>query len=148
MKKEYFAIGIIGLFVLGHVLDYAAGPLSIVIKSPFEFTQPEIISRFPFTAVSILIKTIALFSTHLLLFSFVEKKYLAKGLVLLFIAGLFELYAIQQLATGMTMIPIQWTLALTVTGLLLLIPALIFLVLGLISIVLSKSLQNSEKDEA
>lgn len=142
MKKEFIAVGIIGLFILGHVLDYAAGPVSIVIKSPFEFTSPDIVSRFPFTAVSIVIKTVALFSTFLLLFSFIQKKLFVKGLVLIFIAGLFELYAIQQLATGMMMVPIQWILALASTGLTLLVPAIIFLILGTISMVLEKTIQR------
>jgi hypothetical protein len=148
MKKEYLAVGIIALFLLGHALDYVAGPVNIVLRSPFEFTQGDLLSRYPFTTVSIIIKTIALFSTFLLVFSLIEKKLLAKGLILLFIAALFELYAIQQLATGVMMIPIQWILTLSLTGIILLLPAVLFIVFGVIALLLEKTIKNdSETDE-
>lgn len=146
MKKEYIAVAIIGLFILGHVLDYAAGPVSIVLKSPFEFVNPDLLSRYPFTTVSIIIKTIALFSAILLVFSFFRKKLLSKGVLLLFIAAMFELYSIQQMATGMALIPIQWTLTLTATGILLLLPTVLFFLLGVFHAIINKTLKNDEEE--
>ena len=95
MKKEYLAAIILGLFLLAYIFDTIAGPVSFVLKSPFEFLQGDLLSRYPFTTVSIVIKTIALFSSILLVFSMFEKKQLTKGLVMFFIAAMFELYSIQ-----------------------------------------------------
>lgn len=147
MKKEFIAIGILGLFILGYVLDYVAGPISIVIKSPLEFLDPTVLSRFPFTTVSIGIKTLALFSAIILIFSFAKKKFLLKSVLILFVAALFELYSIQQLATGMMIIPIQWTLTLSSTGLLLLIPAVIYFLIGIIHLLINKTLKSDSVSE-
>ncbi|KKQ25049.1 MAG: hypothetical protein US40_C0004G0087 [Candidatus Roizmanbacteria bacterium GW2011_GWC2_37_13] len=141
MKKEYLAAIILGLFLLAYIFDTIAGPVSFVLKSPFEFLQGDLLSRYPFTTVSIVIKTIALFSSILLVFSMFEKKQLTKGLVMFFIAAMFELYSIQQLATGSNLIPVVWTMTLTATGLLLIIPSLIYIVLGLVFLVIDKTIK-------
>jgi len=141
MKKVYVAIGILGLFILGYVLDYVAGPVAISINSPLLFLDQTILSRYPFTTVSIAIKTVALFLSLILLFSFIEKAYLVKGTVMLFIAALFELYSIQQLATGAMMIPIQWILTLTFTGVTLLIPTVVYFIIGIISSLYDKAVK-------
>ena len=141
MKKEYLAAIILGLFLLAYIFDTIAGPVSFVLKSPFEFLQGDLLSRYPFTAVSITIKTIALFSSIILVFSMFEKKQLGKGLVMFFIAAMFELYSIQQLATGSNLIPVVWTMTLTATGLLLIIPSLIYIVLGLVFLVIDKTIK-------
>jgi len=147
MKKEYIAVAILGLFILGYAFDSVAGPVGIVLKSPYDVVNPDLLSRYPFTMVSIVIKTIALFSSFLLFFSFFQKKLLLKGVLLFFIAAMFELYSIQQLATGMMLIPIQWTLTLTATGLLLFIPALLYLLLGFIYLLINKTLKINDDDE-
>ncbi len=147
MKKEYIAVAVLGLFVLGYVLDSVAGPVNLVLKSPFEFVNADVLSRVPFTAVSIVIKTIALFSGILLIFSFLQKKLLLKGVIIFFIAALFELYTIQQLAGGLTLIPIQWTLTLAATGLLLVVPAIIFFILGLFYLIIDKTLKSGDDEE-
>lgn len=146
MKKEYVAVGILGLFILGYVLDYVAGPVGIVINSPLLFLDRAILSRYPFTTVSIAIKTIALFLTLILVFSLVEKAYMMKGAVMLFIAALFELYSIQQLATGAMMIPIQWILTLTFTGVTLLVPTIIYFIIGIISSLYRKAVKPKNEN--
>lgn len=149
MKKEYIAASILGLFILAYVFDSIAGPVGIALQSPFDYVNPNLLSRYPFTTVSIIIRTIALFSSILLLFSFFKKKLLTKGLIMFFIAAMFVLYSIQQLATGLEFIPIQWTMALTWSGLFLIIPSIIFIILGLIFTAIDKTLKpkNEEKEE-
>ncbi|KKP67906.1 MAG: hypothetical protein UR68_C0020G0016 [Candidatus Roizmanbacteria bacterium GW2011_GWA2_35_19] len=148
MKKEYVAVGILGLFLLGYVFDYVSGSINIVLKSPFDYVNPDLLSRYPFTTVSIIIKTLALFSTILLVLSFFKKKLVVKGLVILFIAAMFVLYSIQQLATGLTLIPIEWTMTLTWTGLLLVAPALIYIIVGIIYLAIDKAFKTTSQDEA
>lgn len=144
MKKEYIAVTILGLFILGYVFDYVAGPVAIVLKSPYDYVNPDLLSRYPFTTVSIIIKTIALFSSILLIFTFFKKKLLIKGAFIFFIAAMFELYSIQQLATGGTLIPIQWTMTLTWTGLLLIPVAFVLSIIGLILLIIDKTLKNED----
>jgi hypothetical protein len=138
MKKEYFAGAILGLFVFGYVLDYFAGPLRLTLTSPYAFFTSELLNQYPFTAVSILIKTIAVAAGFVLIFSFFERQYFVKAVVLFCVAGLFELYAIQQVRSGAMMIPLQWILALTASGVVLLIPTLIFLILGIVYLLIGK----------
>lgn len=138
MKKEFVALGILGLFIFGYVLDYLAGPLSLVIKSPFAFFTTEMLTKYPFTAVSIFIKTLALALSTLLVFSFFEKKLLTKSLILFILAALLELYSIQALASGTMLIQLQWILALTASGLVLLGLAVLFLVLGIVALIIEK----------
>ncbi|MBI5126897.1 hypothetical protein HZA76_00360 [Candidatus Roizmanbacteria bacterium] len=147
MKKEYSAVAILGLFILAYVFDSVAGPVTILLKSPFDYVNPDLLSRYPFTTVSIMIRTVALFSSVLLIFSFFQKKLLTKGLIIFFIAAMFVLYAIQELATGLEFIPIQWTMALTWTGLLLVIPSFIFIFLGLIYVAIDRTLKPAGEDE-
>jgi len=142
MKKEHIAAIILGLFLLGYIFDYVSGPVNIVLKSPFDYINPDLLSRYPFTTVSIIIKTIALFSTFMLLLSFFQKKLLEKGIGLLFVAAMFILYSIQQLATGLNLIPIQWTMALTWTGILLIPPSIILIILGIIFLIIDKTFKN------
>lgn len=147
MKKEYIAAAVVFLFILSYVFDSIAGPVSILLKSPFEYLSGDLLSRYPFTTVSIVIKTIALFATILLVFSFFKKKLLLKGLILFFIAAMFELYTIQQLATGSNLIPIQWTITLTATGLLLIIPTVVYILLGVFYLVIDKTFKGDEDSE-
>lgn len=146
MKKEYVAVVVLVLFILAYVFDSIAGPVSILLKSPFDYINPDLLSRYPFTTVSIVIRTIALFSTLLLILSFFEKKFLQKGLVIFFIAAMFILYAIQELATDSKLIPIQWTMALTWTGLLLIVPSVIFIFLGFIFMVIDKTIKPTKEE--
>ncbi len=146
MKKEYTAVAILIMFILAYVFDSIAGPVNILLKSPFDYVNPDLLSRYPFTTVSIVIRTIALFSSILLVFSFFSKKTLQKGLTMLFIAAMFVLYAIQELASGIELIPIQWTMALTWTGLLLVIPSIIMIILGLIFTAIDKTLKPANEE--
>lgn len=131
MKKEYIGVTICALFLLSYVLDYLAGPFTLTVTNPFLFIQQHL-SVYPFTAAGIGIKTLGLLLSMILITLFIEKKYFVRALVVFFTATLFEFYAIQQLATGQQLIPIQWTLALSYTGVLLLLLTIIYIIIGIV----------------
>ena len=138
MKKEHIAVVILGLFIFGYVLDFVAGPIHLSLDSPFTFLTSAILSQYPFTAVSVVIKTFALSLSFLLIFSFIEKKFFTKGTVLFCAAALLELYSIQQLGSGILIVPIQWILTFSATGLLLLVPTSVFVCLGIFHLLMGK----------
>lgn len=146
MKKEYLAIFAAALFILGYVLDILAGSLSVTLKNPFDFLKPTYLNTYPFTTVSIAMKSVALFTGILLTLTFIEKKYLAKGVFLLFLAAMMELYSIQQIATHGNLIPLVWSIALAFTGVFLILPSVIFLILGLVKIA-QKNISSNPYDK-
>jgi hypothetical protein len=83
------------------------------------------LAKYPFTAVEIALKTIALFLSLILILSLMEKNYLLKAVIVLIAGALGILYAIQQIATAARVTPIQWTLAFCYAGFLSL-PAIIY----------------------
>jgi len=130
MKKEYVGATIVALYILSYVLDYLAGPIDIAITNPFIFLQEQL-PTYPFTAVAIGIKTIAIFLTLFFITSFIEKRFFLKAVIVFCIAALLELYAIQQLATGQRLVPIGWTLSFAFSGLTLILLTIIFTILGI-----------------
>lgn len=130
MKTEYVVTTIIALFLLSSVLDFLAGPQKPLLTNPFAFWQSETIAVYPFTAVSIGMKTLVLCMSVLAALSLLQKKYLGKALFLLLLTALLELYAIQQLATGSQMISIEWSIAFATAGAVLLIPIVFFFILA------------------
>jgi len=138
MKKEYLLVLVIALFVLSSVLDSLSGPLKLALKNPFYFLKPAVIAVYPFTAVSIGMKTTFLFISALLALSVIEKKYLAKGVFLLFLSALLELYSIQQIATGSQRITLEWSIALAFSGVALILPAVLYFVMGIIKLIHSR----------
>lgn len=132
MKKEYLLFASILLLLFGQVIDSISGPVSIPVKNAFQFMSQASLQTYPLTSISILAKTLGLLLLAALFLSLIEKKDLLKGSLLLTVAVLMELYSIQQLATGVKTIPLPWTLALGWAAILLFIPAIFFLVKGLL----------------
>lgn len=130
MKKEYLIVATIAMFILSYGIDIASGVENLPIRQPYSFLEPKVLAVYPFTAVSIGLKTLGFMLSVLLTISTFEKKYLAKGVFLFFTGALMNLYAIQQLATGMRLIPIEWTLGLAYAGTMLIIPALFYFLIG------------------
>lgn len=126
IAKEYQLLIIGGLFLLAYVLEALVNPLTIQLATPYSYLAPATLLKYPFTTAIIAMKAIAVFWTPLLLFSFIKKAYAAKGAILLVLAGLLQLYSLQEIATGAQIIPLEWSLAFSVAGLLLLIPTVIF----------------------
>lgn len=132
MKIEYVLSTILGLFIFGYVLDLVSGPFNLILNSPFAFLQMVHISKYPFTAVSIGAKTLAIFLTTILVVQALSStKYLLAGTLFFISAALMELYAIQQIATQAFLISLQWTLALSYAGVALLIPCVIHFLIGM-----------------
>jgi len=142
MKKEYFSLVIIGIFLAAYVLNYLAGPVVISLKNPWQFLTTVSLSKYPFTAVEISLKTIALFLSLILALSLIEKNYFLKAIITLILGALGILYAIQQIATSSRVTPIQWTLSFAYAGLTL-IPAIgYYLMRGVIESVYGKLTKN------
>jgi hypothetical protein len=131
MKKEYVFIGLIGLYILTYVLDAVVDPFQLQRATPYHYLAFDVFLKFPFTFTSIFLKALLLFLSPLWIFSFVDKNYGAKAMVLLVISALLQLYAIQQVATAGIILPLEWTLALAYGGALLLVPTLGYAVMGI-----------------
>lgn len=128
LAKEYQLLIIVGLFIFGYILEALVNPLQVSLPSPYAFLSPIYFLKYPFTTAIILIKSVAIFWTPLLLLSFIRKAYAAKGSILLVVAGLLQLYTLQELATGAQVMPLEWSLALALGGILLLLPVVIFFI--------------------
>ena len=138
MKKEYFLIFSVSLLILAYIIDSISGPVNIVIKNPYQFLSPVFISQFPLTVVGILARSIGVFVGTILLLSLIDKMFFLKASVIFFLAIIFNLFAIQQIATGTRTISIQWILSLAYSGLALLLPTLIYLIRGFLHPIISK----------
>ena len=146
MKKETVLVVIIGLFLLSYVLDAVVNPLQIPLATPFQFLNPKLLTLYPFTATSIVIKGIGIFLTPLLFLSFAEGYHTVKGAVLLILIGLMELYALQDIATKAEVVPLEWSLSLSLAGIVLIIPMILYFIKGAMSS-LHKQLGGAEEEE-
>jgi hypothetical protein len=134
MKKEYTLALIGGLFLLSYVLEAVIDPLKINLASPYDYLNPQIFTRYPFTSAIIFIRSLAVFLTPLFLVSFFRQAYIPKGIVMIILAGLMQLYALQNVIMATSaVIPLEWALSLALSGLALLIPAIIFFLQGFFS---------------
>lgn len=130
ISKEYVLVVIVGLFLLAYLLDSVVNPLDLSLPTPYHYLQFRMMSQFPFTTASIFIKSIALFLTPIWLMSFVSKHNLGKASFLLVLASLVQLFALQDIITKAEVIPIEWSLSLSVAGLALLAQAALFAIKG------------------
>lgn len=146
MKKEYFAALIAGLLILAYVLDAVVNPLRMRLATPYHYLDPQILSKYPFTTTSIFIKAIAIFIMPLLLLSYIKYNALAKGIGLLILASLVQLYALQDVVANTKVIPLEWAISLTVAGILLLIPTILFILAGTLKLAHGKMTYNPYKD--
>lgn len=131
MKQEYILVVIIGLLILAYVLDAIVNPLRLQLPSPYHYFDPEVLTTYPFTTASIIIKSVAMIMAPIWFLSFLDFGKLTKGAILLFLSGLMQLYALQDVATNAQVIPLEWSLSLTLTGVILLFPAILYLVAGI-----------------
>ncbi len=132
MKKEYLIFVVLGLIIFGSVLDSISGPVALSIRNPFLFLGGEVLSIYPLTAVSVAAKVLAIIIVAPLALSLIGRQYILKSIVLFVFAAILVLYAIQQFATGLTITPVQWTLSFAFAGIGLLIPSLLYLLIGLL----------------
>ena len=130
MKKEYVFVFSIGLLLLAYLLDAVVNPLTLKLTIPYQYFIPANLTKYAFTNVSILLKATAILLLPLLILSSLNLKSLVKGLILLVLSALLQLYAVQDIATGNNTVPLEWSLAFTLGGLFLLLPTVIFLLVG------------------
>lgn len=143
MKKEYTLALIAGLFLLSYVLEAVIDPLKVNLASPYDYLQTQYVTHYPFTSAIIFIRALAIFLTPLFLASFFKKAYFAKGVSLLILSGLIQLYALQNvLSASASVVPLEWALSLAIAGMALLIPAVIYLIQGFFA-AMHKSLVKS-----
>lgn len=149
MKKEYLLAITIGFFVLAQVLDYLAGPIYFTLSSPYDFLNRLYLNQYPLTAVAIGLRSLAIFFSTILLFSLFEKSYLVKAIILFVVSALAQLYAIQQVRTGMRTTSIQLTLSICYGTLLYILPIILNIFQGLIDTAKQKisSLEEADSDE-
>lgn len=133
LAKETVFVIIIGLFLLAYLLDAVVMPLSVDLASPYEYLKPEYLAQYPFTTASIFVRALAFYITPTWLLSFIPKAHTGKGATLLVVGALMQLYSVQEIATGTTLVPLEWSLSLSVAGAGLLIPAVLFLIAGMFS---------------
>ena len=132
MKIEYFLVTAIAFFVLAYVLDYFAGPISFVLTTPLAFLSRIYLNSYPLTAFAVAIRALGIFISLPLLFSVIEKQYFVKAFTIFVVAVLAELYAVQQIATGMRTTSIQWTLSISYAGIFLVSAIIYYLIAGII----------------
>lgn len=133
MKQEFVLILITGLLILTYILDAIVNPLPIKLITPYHYFTPETMFKYAFTTTSIVLKTIALVITPIWLLSYTGFSKTIKGAVLLVISGLMQLYSLQDVVSGSNILPLEWSLSLTLTGMVLLIPAILYFILGFFS---------------
>ncbi|PIR79955.1 MAG: hypothetical protein COU25_02585 [Candidatus Levybacteria bacterium CG10_big_fil_rev_8_21_14_0_10_35_13] len=131
MKSEHIFILIVGLLILTYVLDAVANPLSIVLTTPYHYFNTKTMLTYAFTSTSIILKSVVLFITPLLLLSFIGLRKTIEGLILLVLSGFMQLYSLQSVLTHSYLIPLEWSLSLTLAGMFLLIPTIFYLIVGL-----------------
>lgn len=130
MKKEYLITLIIGLLVLTYVLDKVAHPLSIPLASPYHYFDTTVMFLYPFTTTSIALKSLALIIALPLILSSLGLNNVIKGITLITLSAFMQLYALQLVFTNSRQIPLEWSLSLTLSGVILLIPAVLYMIFG------------------
>lgn len=131
MKHEYILVIIVGILIFAYVLDAVVNPLNIRLATPYHFFDPDILVKYTFTTTSIIIKSIALIMAPLWFLSFLSLSKLTKGAILLVLAALMQLYALQDVASNSRVIPLEWSISFTLTGVILLIPSILYIIIGL-----------------
>jgi len=147
MKKEYTLVFIIGLFLLSYVLEAVVNPLDVQLATPYHYIDPKYLLKYPFTTATIAIRALGMFLTPLWLMSFFEGHYGGKSATTLALAALMQLYALQEVTTGDSIIPLEWSLSLSIAGAVLLLPMLSFLFIGGLSTAHKKIMGSGTDDD-
>lgn len=132
MKKEVVAIFIVGLFILAYVMDATVPPMNMPLATPYSYFDSTLITKNAFSSTSIIIKAIGIFLSTILILSALPIHKLAKGSSVLVISGLLQLYALQDIMTNSRLLPLEWSIALTLSGVMLILPAILYLITGML----------------
>jgi hypothetical protein len=132
MKQEYWFAAVFGLIIFAIVLDAIVNPLTTSLPSPYHYFTPEIFSVYPLTTVSIILKAAAIFIIPILLLSFAGWSKTIKGIIVFVVSGVLQLYSLQDLVSGAHAVPVEWALSFTLSGMLLIIPAAVYIIMGVV----------------
>lgn len=132
MKKEHILFIVVGFFLLSYLLDAVVNPLNLSLATPYQFFSPKYLAQYAFTTVSIVLKSIAILLTPILFLNFLGISNMSKGITILILSALLQLYALQDVATNNQVVPLEWSLSFSLGGLLLLIPAVFYIISGAI----------------
>ncbi len=130
IQKEHVFVMISCLFLLSYLLENIVTPLHINLATPYSYLSPTVFTKYPFTTVVVIIRAISLFMTPLFLLSFINGRYFVKVAVLLIIGVLVQLYSLQQLISGTTLITLEWAISLSMAGALQIISTIPFIIKG------------------
>ncbi len=132
IKKEITFVICALLFLLAYILDYFAGKLSLTgIFSPLTFLDKTYFALYPMTFVAVIVRSVAIMLSVTLILSVMERQYFVKLGISSFLTFIAEIYAFQQLATGATITPLLWTLAISYGGAMLVIPMIFYIFAGI-----------------
>ncbi len=131
MKKEITFVVCAILFLLAYVLDYFAGTINLGILTPLSFLDKSYFAAYPMTFVAVITRSIAIMLSVTLILSVMERQYFVKLGISAFLAFIAEIYSFQQLATGATITPLLWTLAISYGGAMLVIPMIFYIFAGI-----------------
>ncbi len=151
IPKEHIFIIIIGLFILSYILEAVVNPLTVKLSTPYAFLTASYLTQYPFTTATIFIRALSFFLIPTFLLSFLDRLHFLKVGVLLIIAGLAQLYSLQEITSGTTLVPLEWSLSLSVAGMALALPIITNLIAGIYHKAkgkLSSTLDNLETDQS
>lgn len=132
MRKEIVFVITAGLFILAYVLDYFAGKLLLTgIFNPLTFLSQNYFTLYPMTFVAVFVRSTAIMLAVTLILSVMDRQYFTKLGISAFLTFIAEIYAFQQLATGATITPLLWTLAISYGGAMLVIPMIFYIFAGI-----------------
>lgn len=147
MKKEYLVMLISALFILAYVLDAVVNPLKLNLATPYHFFTIETINKYVFTSSSIAIKSVAIFLSVIIISGSIGLKNFVRGSAIFLISAFMQLYAVQDVATNSQVLPLEWSLSLTLSGIGLLFPAVIFIFFGFLKKLYSSVLGDDQEEK-
>lgn len=131
MKLEHWFVVVIGLVIFAYVLDSVVNPLTMDLPTPYHFLTPDTFMLYPFTTLSIFVKAVALVIAPIVTLALFGMRKHTKAIILFVVSALYQLYAIQDVATNANAIPVEWSISLSTAGILLIFISLIYLFLGM-----------------
>lgn len=145
LKKELILLVAVGLLGLSYLLEFVAGPVSITLTSPLGFIESSFLGRYPLTAVAVITRALSVVLGVVLSLSLAKDHFFEKAIGVLVIAILLELYAIQQLATSGTVTTVEWTLALAIAAIGLILSVVYYVIRGFVFIVVGDAGVKAQK---
>lgn len=147
MKQGYTLATIVGLLIASYVLEAIVQPLTLGLATPYHYMDPAILSTYPFTTTVIVVRAFAIFLAPLWLMSFIDHKHGLKAVISFVLAGLTQLYVLQELALGTKILPLEWALAIALAGLAMLPTIVGYLIRGGLSTAHSKLTRGDEFED-